>query len=84
MPQIKRPNSEIVDFQPDNDENTIYVLACDNSITLTDLIDIAREKWGTWGNDISISAEHVHTRCIYYDRYDSSDYDDYIVLRKES
>ena len=31
-------------------------------------------------DDFVISAEHIHTECLYYDRYDPSDYENFIVI----
>lgn len=50
--------------------------------TLSEAVEIAKEKWGKDVdlNKIEVSAIHFHARCLGYDQYDSTDYDDYVVL----
>ena len=71
----------ITDFWPDDDENTIYRASCGYS--LQDLIDISKEKWPDAELcDLEITAEKIHTHCIYYDLYDPSDYTDFIIITR--
>lgn len=76
-------NGSITNFEPDNDENTLYLLSSCN-YSLAQIIGFAKEKWGQDLNfdDIVIEAENIHTRCLTYDVYDAGDYDNYIVIRK--
>ena len=51
---------------------------------MAELLEQAKEKWGA---DISletlkITPEHIHCYCLGYDRYDSSDYVDYLLIEK--
>ena len=74
---------QITDFTPDNDANTLYIYANDGD-TLAELLERAKAHFG---QDISleelnIRAEKIHTRCIYYDLHDASDWDNYIVIER--
>ena len=73
-------------FEPDNDDKTLYI-SCGNcgsfGFDIEQIIDQAR---GHFQNpdlgveDITISAEHIHTRCLGYDQYDPSDHTNYLVI----
>lgn len=70
-------------FTPDDTDTELYFDST-YRVTLSEIIEKAREKWGA---DISldqlnISAKHIHTDCLGYDRYDPSDYTDYIVITR--
>ena len=77
-----RPGTQIMDFWPDDDETTQYI-ASSYGPTLTDLLQHAKDKWGddVTLDDIEVTAEKIHTYCIYYDLYDSGDYTDFLVLK---
>lgn len=66
-------------FTPKDTETTFYILG---ESSLSNIIDLVKEKWGedTDLDDVTIESEYIHTRCINYDLYDSSDYDEYIVV----
>lgn len=75
-----RPGTQIKDFWPDDTDDKIYL---DGSYG-TDLITImtkAKEKWpkADFAN-IEIESEYIHTHALYYDRYDSSDYTNFIII----
>ena len=58
----------------------IYISA-DSSINIGDLLEKAQEKWpGCSLGELEISAEHIHTDCLGYDRYDPMDYTNYIII----
>jgi hypothetical protein len=81
MGHTYRNNGQITDFEPDNDENALYLYG--DNIDLEYLMESIKEYFGD--NDLSkysISAEHIHTSCLGYDLYDSSDYSNYIVIHK--
>jgi len=80
MGHFTRPGTQIQDFWPDDTETQIYIVASwDNS--LADLLELAQEKWpGATADSVSVSAEKIHTSCLTYDLYDSSDYTDFVVL----
>lgn len=74
------------DFTPDDTDTKMYL---DSSvyitITLAEIMEKAKEKWPDASlENINISAEHIHTHALGYDRYDQSDYTDYIVLELKS
>ena len=80
-----RANGTIKTFTPDNDENTIYLSASILDYTLQEIIELIQEKWPDCSfDDITIEAEHIHTDCLGYDLYDSGDYTDYIIIRRNN
>lgn len=71
----------ITKFWPDDTDTTMYIE--DNKIiNILDIVAKAKEKWGEDMDlsSLTISVEHIHTDCLYYDGYDSSDWTDFIVL----
>lgn len=71
---------EITNFWPDDTEDKIYIL--DTGMSLSSLIERAKEKWPNESFDkIDITAEKIHTHCIGYDLYDSSDWTMFITMR---
>lgn len=73
----------ITNFTPDNNENTLYIES-NYSMNLSYIMEKARQHFGESiiFNELSISSEHIHTRCLGYDQYDSSDWDNYLVIEK--
>lgn len=74
-------------YWPDDTENTLHIdgggLA--SATSLKELLEKATEKWpGVSLDDITISAEHIHTDCLGYDLYDPGDYTEFIILRRNS
>jgi hypothetical protein len=68
---------------PKNDENTLY-LDGGWSWPLSELIEKITEHFGQIALDkLDIRAEHIHTRCLTYDLYDSGDWDTYIVITRK-
>jgi hypothetical protein len=80
MGYFERFGTDITDFWPDDDETTLYLSS--GQLTMADLIQHAKEHFGddVKIEDIEVSAEKIHTHCIYYDLYDASDYTDFVVL----
>lgn len=79
----RHAGGEIRNYEPDDDEDTLYILSDSFWATsLEEIIERARVKWGsaTKIEDLYIKAEYIHTRCLGYDRYDPSDYDCYLVI----
>ena len=72
-------------FEPD-DTDTEFYLDCGmfggGSYSLASLIQKAREKWGEDISleDIEITPEYIHTDCLGYDRYDPTDYTNYLRI----
>ena len=47
--------------------------------------EMIQEKWpGIKMNEFYMSAEHIHTKCLTYDLYDSSDYTDFIHIEADN
>jgi hypothetical protein len=74
-----RNGGQIKDFWPDDNETTIYV---QSDKTFNQLIDMIKNKWGSdlSFDDVTISSEHIHTECLSYDSYVSSDHTDFTVI----
>jgi hypothetical protein len=80
MGYIQRPGSEITDFWPDDTETQMY-WESNYSVSLARLLEKAKEKWPNATLDnIQITSEKIQTECLYYNRYDSGDYTDFIIL----
>lgn len=77
-----RNNGLIKDYWPDDTDTEFYLTG---SHTIVEIVHIAREKWR--GNinyeDIVIESENIHTSCLTYDCHDSSDYTQFIVIRRK-
>ena len=69
-------------FTPDDTDTEKYIRSLDGLYSLGDILNIAREKWGEniGLDDITITAEYIHTDCLGYDGFDRSDWDNYLVL----
>lgn len=69
---------------PVDDEKNIYIESGFDK-SLSDIINIIHEKWGTDVNidDVIIDAEYRHVTCIGYDLYDPSDYCTYVHIWRE-
>ena len=69
-------------FWPDDTEDTLYI---DNGLFESSLEEIwkkIRAKWpGIKMSELSFGAEHIHTNCLGYDLYDSSDYTNFICIK---
>lgn len=78
---LRAGTQECWDFTPDDTDVKLHISADMTTITLQEILDKAKEKWpGAKSDQINITPEKIHTRAIYYDRYDPSDWDNYIVL----
>jgi hypothetical protein len=86
MGEYIRPGTEITDFRPDDTEDIIWISTSNfsgNPISLTELLEKIHEKWSVVDlDDLKITAEYVHTECLYYDRYDSGDYTNYLKIER--
>lgn len=68
----------IVNYTPEDTENTFYVLG---ETDLDCIMYLIKEKWGDVDfGYITVEPEHIHTCCLTYDLYDSSDWNDYLVV----
>jgi hypothetical protein len=80
MTYSTRNNGQIKDYWPDNNESTLYLTG---ELTLSDLISSITEHFGSSDLDkFTLSSEYIHTSCLTYDQYDSSDYTNFIVITK--
>lgn len=78
----KHAYGEITNFWPDDDDNTMYVETT-SSASILYLLDRIKEKWpDAEPDELNIMAEYIHTHCLYYDRYDATDYTNFLVIRK--
>ena len=82
MGYYKRSNSNITDFKPDDTETTLFLECNYDQYSILDIVNRAKEKWGDsiQLDEIEISSEYIHTRCIGYDCYDPGDYENYLVI----
>jgi len=72
---------------PENSETILYI-SCGIGSYQIDFLNMMDSIKSHFGEEISleeldITAEYIHTRCIGYDLYDSSDYDNYIVITRK-
>ncbi len=84
MGRYKVSGTEIENYIPDNDENTLFVESGFTYGTIDNLLDSIKEHFGedVKLSDLHITAEHIHTSCLGYDRYDPGDYTNYIKVEK--
>lgn len=70
------------DFKYPKDTSTTIYLSSSMNYSMLDILDKIYEHFGpTIGlGNIIISAEHMQISCFGYDRYDSTDYMDFIVI----
>jgi hypothetical protein len=71
-------------FSPDNTETELYI-ACDDycSFDLEDILDRSRSHFQNSNlqfQDLAISAQHIHTRCLGYDQYDRGDHTNFLLI----
>lgn len=65
-------------YTPEDTDNTIYIL---DGCSIQQILRAIKDKWGDVDlNDVQIESTYIHTRCLGYDLYDSSDYDNYIEV----
>jgi hypothetical protein len=79
----KHKHGETRHYRPDDDENTIFIEGS-FGVSLKEIQDRIHEKWGCVDPDkIIIEPRHIHTDCLGYDSYDSSDYTDYLMITRK-
>lgn len=70
-------------YWPEDTDTKFYIenQGC-GAVTLLDIIEKVKQKWGseTGLDKITIEGEHIHTSCIGYDLYDGADWTDFIVV----
>lgn len=73
-------------FQPDSNHETLYIQADWWAKDLTDILAAAQKHFAEYGHedlkfeDLAIVPQHIHTRCLGYDRYDSMDYENFLLI----
>ncbi len=69
-------------FWPLDTDTKIY-LESNSHTDLGDLIRICQEKWpNVKFEQLFITAENIHTDCIYYDLHDAADWTNFMVIEK--
>jgi len=70
-------------FDPDNTADKLYI-SSSLEPSLEHILDSARGHFGAHLtiSDITIEAEHIHTRCLGYGSYDPGDWEDFLVVRR--
>lgn len=77
-----RNNGQITDFWPDNTGDELY-LEDNGGITVVDLLGEIHMHFGECDlEQIEVSSENIHTNCLTYDLHDSSDYTQFVVIRR--
>jgi len=83
MGKTTRKGTEIVDFWPDDTETEFWIETgyYVEQLDLAGLLAKAKERWpDAKPEDVRITAHWIHTQCLYYDRYDPSDYTNFLRL----
>ena len=74
----------ITRYDPDNTPNTLYIQMF-GSLDFDSLREKIKEHFGDPNLDnYEISTEYIHTDCIGYDLYDSSDWSIFIIIERKS
>lgn len=70
-------------FWPEDTDTELYIPSYSNT-SLADLIEKAKKHFGEDVSleDLEIGSEYIHTNCITYDLFDSSDWTDFVVITK--
>ena len=83
MAYTTRTGTSIEDFWPDDTDTKMYISTECGPVHMGELIELIADKWpGCTMNEIKMSAEYIHTHCLGYDRYDPSDYTNFLVIEK--
>lgn len=70
-----------INKDPENTPEVLYLLS-GTSKSIADLLSEVKNHFGADVNldDLLIESEYIHTRCLTYDLFDPTDYDDYLVV----
>lgn len=70
----------IRDFWPDNTDNKFYIP--ENDLSLDDLVSQAKDYFRDRYNpeQIRISFDNIHVRCLDYDVHDTSDWQEFFII----
>lgn len=80
----RRPGPyEIYDDYPENDENTLYLLS-NRKMNFSDVLSNIEDHFGRCVDfsELEIESAKLHTRCVTYDLYDPTDWDEYIIISR--
>lgn len=81
MGEYLRFGTEIRCFNPDDTETEMYISSDWTDVSLSQILEEAQEKWpGCNLSQLSIRAEHMQTTCLGYDRYDPTDYTNFLRI----
>lgn len=72
-------HKDLWNFHPDDGDESFYV---EDHISMSQLLARAHAKWPDGFADLDIKAEHIHTRCIYYDLHCPGDYDCFLLVTR--
>jgi hypothetical protein len=67
------------DFWPDDSEETFYIGYTSN---LSEILYTADKKWPEGFSNLVIGADHIHTTCLGYGKYDPFDHTNFIVVTR--
>lgn len=75
-------------YTPVNDENTLFISANDVAVDFDEIRDQINAHFGRFHKkaelaDFTFEAQHIHTECLGYDRYDPGDWTNYLVIRRK-
>lgn len=86
MASLRRLNGALgfnmQEYYPENTSTTLYIRNSFNDYSLAELLEQAKDHFpGVIDlEQLTIRSEKIHCRCLTYDLYDSSDWDDYIII----
>lgn len=67
-------------FTPEDNDNKLYI---EYNIPMGELLSKITAKWPEVPMELLvISAAHIHTDYLGYDRHDESDYTDYLIVTR--
>ena len=75
---------DIQTYWPDDTDDTMYLDATNNTISLQEILEKSRVKWGQSIDafQLRILCQQIQTDCIGYEPYDPMDHTDFIIIRK--
>lgn len=68
------------EYWPTDTKDMLYI---EGTITLQEVLDKVRDKFGNIDLSlITVYTENIHTDCLSYDLYDSSDYTLFTIIQR--
>lgn len=72
------------EYWPADTEDEMYLLSSSQH-SLAEIFDLCKKKWPDADiNDLKIESKYIQTYCIGYDKYDPTDYTDFLIIRRIS